>query len=151
MKLGTLCYIEKDGETLLLHRNKKKNDIHAGKWIGLGGKIEPGESPQECVVREVYEESGLMIKNPTLRGVLSFPGFDDDEWHVFLYTVNEFVGEIIESNEGTLKWVKNNEVSDYETYDSDRLFLKWLDETNMFEACFKYENNKMIDYSVVKY
>lgn len=75
MKLATLCYIKKDGKTLMLHRIKKKNDMHEGKWNGLGGKFEPGETPEDCVIREIEEESGLNIIKPRLRGLLTFPEF----------------------------------------------------------------------------
>ena len=75
----------------MLHRVKKQNDIHEGKWNGLGGKLEEGESPEECVIREVYEESGLIIKNPMLKGIITFPKFDEiDDWLVFIYTANNF-------------------------------------------------------------
>ncbi|MAI88720.1 MAG: DNA mismatch repair protein MutT, partial [Candidatus Marinimicrobia bacterium] len=75
MKIGTLCYITDSEKTLMLHRVKKENDMHEGKWNGLGGKLEAGESPEECVIREVYEESGLTIKNPKLKGIITFPKF----------------------------------------------------------------------------
>ena len=103
MILSTLCYIEKDNKILLLHRTKKQNDEHEGKWIGVGGKFEKGETPEECVVREVKEETGFTIENPTLRGIMTFPNFKNDtDCYVFLYTVNEFEGELIECNEGEL-------------------------------------------------
>ena len=92
MILATLCYIKKDGRTLMVHRNKKPNDMHAGKWNGLGGKFEPGESPEECIIREVREESGLQIRNPKLHGLLMFPDFKGDDWYVFVFTSSEFDG-----------------------------------------------------------
>ena len=73
MKLATLCYIKQSGKTLMLYRNKKPNDIHEGKWNGLGGKFNPGETPEQCAIREIFEESGLQVKNPKLHGVLTFP------------------------------------------------------------------------------
>ena len=95
MKLATLCYVEKDGQYLMLHRNKKANDMHKGLWVGLGGKFEAGESPEECVIREVFEESGLRIQNPTLRGFLTFPGFfGEEDWYVFMFVAKNFTGEV---------------------------------------------------------
>ncbi|MCT4595194.1 MAG: 8-oxo-dGTP diphosphatase [Anaeromicrobium sp.] len=150
MKLATLCYIQGDNKTLLLHRIKKKNDVHKGLWIGLGGKLEDGESPEDCVKREVKEESGLIIKKPKLRGIMTFPKFKDNEdWHVFLYTANEFYGEIIESDEGVLKWVENNKVLDMPTWEGDLIFLKWLlEDRGMFSAKFIYENKKLMAHEV---
>ena len=85
--------------------------MHEGKWNGLGGKLENGESPEECVIREVYEESGIIIKKPTLRGIMTFPKFDGiDDWLVFLYTATDFTGNLIESDEGVLEWINNNEI-----------------------------------------
>ena len=93
MKISTLCYIKKNNQTLMLHRIKKKNDIHKNKWNGLGGKLIEGESPEECVKREVLEESGLIIESPNLHGIITFPKFDEiDDWIVFVYTAKNFEG-----------------------------------------------------------
>lgn len=151
MKIGTLCYIEKDGKTLMLHRNKKLNDIHKDKWIGLGGKIENGESPEECVIREVKEESGLTIMKPKLRGILTFPNFKGDEWLVFLYTANEYYGEIIECDEGILKWIPNEDLLDLEMSQGDKLFLTWLEDIELFSAKFIYKEDELVDYSMIQY
>ncbi len=87
MKLATLCYVQHGQKTLMLHRIKKPQDIHQGKWNGLGGKLLPGETPEQCVIREVEEESGITLSNPELRGILTFPNFDGNEdWYVFLFT-----------------------------------------------------------------
>ncbi len=97
MKLATLCYVRKDGRTLMVHRIKKANDIHQGKWNGLGGKLEPGETPEECASREILEESGLRVKNLKLKGFLTFPLFArDEDWYAFVFVVDEFEGELIE-------------------------------------------------------
>ena len=90
----------------LEHRNKKVNDIHTGKWNGLGGKFEAGETPEECVVREVLEESGLSIQNAKLYGLLMFPKFKGNDWYVFVFMANEFNGELIDSPEGRLEWIR---------------------------------------------
>ncbi len=152
MKIGTLCYINDGQKTLMLHRIKKENDMHEGKWNGLGGKLENGESPEECVIREVYEESGLTIKNPTLRGIMTFPKFDDiDDWLVFLYTANQFSGDLIESDEGELNWINNNEVLNLNIWDGDKVYLAWLKQDKFFSAKFIYKNKKLKDYSVTFY
>ena len=147
MKLGTLCYIEKDEKILLLKRNKKENDVHEGKWIGLGGKIEQGESPAECIIREVKEESGLNIMNPKLRGILTFPKFKDNiDWYVFLYTANEFTGKLIDSPEGHLEWIDKDKVLKMPTWEGDLVFLDMLlkDEKN-FEIKFEYNSEGKLD------
>lgn len=148
MKLGTLCYIEKDNKILLLHRIKKEHDVHEGKWIGVGGKIEQGESPEECIIREVKEETGLIIKAPFLRGVMTFPKFKDNEdWYVFLYTADNFTGDLIDCTEGILKWVDKEKVLEMPTWEGDLIFLKWiLEKRNFFSAKFVYENGKLVDH-----
>ncbi|WBW99645.1 NUDIX hydrolase [Oceanirhabdus sp. W0125-5] len=147
MKLGTLCYIEHDGKILLLKRNKKENDVHEGKWIGLGGKIEQGESPVECIIREVEEESGLKILDPKLRGILTFPKFKDNiDWYVFLYTATEFSGELIDSPEGHLEWIEKDKVLEMPTWEGDLIFLNLLlkDQSN-FEIKFEYNTEGKLD------
>ncbi len=153
MKVATLCYIRKDEKTLMLHRVKKTNDMHDGKWNGLGGKIENGETPEECVVREVEEESGLRIKNPTLKGYLTFPPFcDNDSWLVFVYVVKYFEGELIVSNEGNLEWIPNSELLNLNLWGGDKIFLPWLDGDKIFSGKFNYDDEKnLVDYSVVFY
>lgn len=150
MILGTLCYIRNAGRTLMLHRVKKKTDINKGKWIGLGGKIEPGESPEESVIREVEEESGLIIKKPQLRGVLTFPQFEGcDNWYVFVFTATEFEGELIDSNEGNLKWIDDDKLFSLELWEGDRLFMPWLEQDKFFSAKLVYEDWKLKEHSVV--
>ena len=153
MKLATLCYIKKDGKTLMLHRTKNKNDIHEGKWVGVGGKIEKGESPEECAVREVFEETGLKAEELKLRGLLTFPDFNNSEdWYGYLYVVEKFSGEIIESPEGDLKWVEDSKLFELDMWEGDELFMRWMMEDRMFSAKFVYdENEKMKDYSVTFY
>ena len=96
----------------LEHRNKKANDIHEGKWNGPGGKFEAGETPEECVVREVIEESGLSIEHPKLCGLSMFPKFKGNDWYVFVFSANEFRGELIDSPEGKLEWIPDNKILD---------------------------------------
>ncbi|MCD6400371.1 MAG: 8-oxo-dGTP diphosphatase [Anaerolineales bacterium] len=150
MKLATLCYLRHENKTLMVHRIKKENDIHQGKWNGLGGKIEQGETPEECVIREVYEESGLHIHNPLLRGVLTFPKFaDDEDWYAFVFVANEFEGELIDSPEGDLRWVPNEKIFELPMWEGDRLFLPWLDEKRFFSGKFVYQDGKLVEHSVV--
>lgn len=149
MKLATLCYIEKDDEMLFLHRNKKKNDVHWGKYIGLGGKLEPGESPDECVVREVKEESGLEMSNPVLRGIMTFPLFDGvEDWYTFLYSASEYSGDILDSDEGELHWIKKESVEKLNLWEGDRLFLDWMSKHEFFSAKFIYKDGKLSEYCV---
>jgi len=150
MKLATLCYLKKNGRTLMLHRTKKAGDIHEGKWNGLGGKIETGESPEECAIREVKEESGLDIKNPSLKGILTFPAFDQDEdWYVFVYTISEFSGRLIESNEGELRWIIDEKITQLNLWEGDTIFLDWIKREKFFSGIFYYKDKKFIDHKVV--
>ncbi|WP_142414069.1 NUDIX hydrolase [Hathewaya massiliensis] len=152
MKVATSCYITKDNKTLMLHRIKKKDDVHKGRWIGLGGKIEQGETPEDCVIREVKEESGLTLKNPILRGILTFPKFDKNEdWYVFLYTATEVEGELQECNEGVLQWIDNDKILDLNILEGDKLFLGWLKQYQMFSAKLVYDNGELIEHKLVVY
>lgn len=150
MKIGTLCYIKKDNKTLMLHRVKKKNDVHEGKWVGLGGKVEKGESPEECIIREVKEESGLEISTPILRGILTFPSFKNNEdWYVFLYICEDFTGEIQESDEGVLQWVDDDKVMDLNMWEGDKIFLQCLQKNKVFSGKFVYENKELVDHEIL--
>jgi 8-oxo-dGTP diphosphatase len=152
MKLATLCYLRRNGKTLMVHRVKKKNDMHAGKWNGLGGKLEPGETPEECAVREIMEESGLRVFNPILKGVLTFPAFSNDEdWYAFVFLVNEFEGELIDSPEGNLKWIDNTELLNLNLWEGDRIFLPWLEQQAFFSGKFIYDDGRFIEHQVVFY
>ncbi len=147
MKLATLCYLKRDGKTLMIHRVKKQDDMHAGKWNGLGGKLEPGETPEECAVREIREESGLIARNPLLKGVLTFPKFfNDEDWYAFVFVVYEFEGRLIDSPEGILKWVDDSELLDLQLWEGDRVFLPWLYQPGFFSAKFIYQNGELLDY-----
>ena len=132
-----------------MHRVKKKNDIHQDKWNGLGGKFNPGESPEECVIREIEEESGYIIKNPDLKGVLTFPEFSPgDDWYVFVFVATDFDGEMIDSVEGNLKWIDNDQLLKLNLWEGDRHFIKLLDKDVFFSGKFNYKNGKLIDYSM---
>lgn len=136
----------------MLHRIKKENDIHEGKWNGLGGKFEPGETPEECVIREVKEESGLNIISPILKGVLTFPEFSKGEdWYVFLFVADKFTGELIESNEGHLEWIDNKMIKDLPLWEGDHLFLDWLEQDRFFSAKFVYRDDQLTGHRVTFY
>ena len=125
--LATLVYIVKDGKTLMIHRCKREEDAHLGKYNGLGGKFEKGESPLECAKREVFEESGLTLSKIILKGTLIFPEFDKlkRDWMVFVYRADDYSGEIkIENPEGTLQWIPNDKILDLPLWEGDRHFLK---------------------------
>jgi 8-oxo-dGTP diphosphatase len=151
MKLATLCYVKQNGKTLMLHRVKKANDIHAGKWNGLGGKLEAGESPEQCVIREVREEAGLEIVNPRYHGLLIFADFAGDDWFVWVFTADEFSGDLIESSEGHLKWVPDEQVSSLNLWPSDHIFLPWLNTDKIFSARFQYHGDEMFGHEVAFY
>jgi 8-oxo-dGTP diphosphatase len=151
MKLATLCYVinRQNNTTLMIHRIKKENDVHQGKWNGLGGKFEENESPEECVIREIKEESGLNIISPKLHGFITFPLFDGKEdWYVFVFTADEFTGNMISSDEGKLEWIPNDKIIDLNLWDGDAIFINWLKENKFFSAKFVYSNGKLVNYSV---
>ena len=152
MILATLCYVKQNGKTLMIHRNKRPDDIHAGKWNGLGGKFEAGESPEDCVIREVREESGLTIRAPQLHGVLTFVNFKGNDWYVFVYTADEFEGQLAgDVPEGRLAWIPDEEVPRLPLWDSDAVFLPWLEQGRFFSAKFNYDGERFVDYTVAFY
>ena len=151
MILATLCYLQRAGHTLMIHRIKRADDIHLGKWNGLGGKFEPGESPEECVIREVREESGLELRQPRLCGLLMFPGFKSNDWYVFVFTAREFSGELKENEEGYLEWIPEAQLESLSLWPSDHIFLPWIREGKFFSAKFVYERDEMKDHTVTFY
>ena len=132
----------------MVHRNKKPNDIHEGKWNGLGGKFEAGETPEGCVIREVQEEAGLLIRNPRLHGLLMFPKFKGNDWYVFVFTATEFSGELIDSPEGELEWIRDEKMSSLNLWESDHIFMPWIENGVFFSAKFDYEGDMMTGYEV---
>lgn len=156
MILATLCYLKKDNKTLMMHRVKKKDDMHEGKWNGLGGKFEPSETPEECVIREIKEETGLDIVKPRLHGRIAFNDVSDEspnKMHVYVFTAREFNGNLIsskDSREGNLKWIPDDNLFDLNLWEGDKIFLRWLEEEHgFFSAKFVYDGNKLVDHSVV--
>ncbi len=136
----------------MLHRIKKQNDIHQGKWNGLGGKCLQGETPEECVIREVFEESGLQIVSPKLHGIITFPLFKENEdWYVFVFTAKKFSGILIDSPEGHLDWIDDNKILSLSLWEGDKIFLSWLEKKEFFSAKFEYKNGMLARHSVVFY
>ena len=148
--LATLCYIRDGEKTLMLHRVKKQNDMHAGKWNGLGGKLEGVETPEECAIREVHEESGLIVDTPILCGFITFPQFDgENDWFVFVYRFDSFEGQLQDSPEGNLAWLSEAELAEVDLWDGDRIFMSWLDEPRIFSARFVYQDQALVNWDVV--
>lgn len=152
MKLATLCYVRQGGKTLMVHRIKKVNDIHEGKWNGLGGKFEPGETPEECARREIREESGLEVRELALKGLLTFPAFaHDEDWYAFVFVATGVEGQLIDSPEGTLAWIEDTELPNLNLWAGDRFFLPWLDQPGFFSGKFIYANGAFVEHQVVFY
>lgn len=145
MKSTTLCYIEKDNQYLMLHRNKKHNDPNEGKWIGVGGHIEEDESPEECVIREVFEETGLTLKEYSYRGVIYFISdvYEDEVMH--LYTASGFEGQIKECDEGELLWVDKDKIKDLNLWEGDVHFLnRLLVSDEFFTMRLEYKKDELV-------
>ena len=131
-KLTTLCYIEKDNKYLMLHRIKKENDINHDKWIGVGGKFEWGESPEECMLREVREETGYTLTSWQYRGIITFVLGEDTVEYMSLFTADGFEGTPIDCNEGVLEWVEKDRISELNLWEGDRIFFRLLTEETPF-------------------
>jgi len=137
---------------LMIHRVKKQNDMHQGKWNGLGGKLEMGESPEECAIREIREEAGLRVTRPIFKGLLTFPAFDGfEDWYVYVFVIREFEGELIDSREGNLQWILDDRLLELNLWEGDKLFLPWLDQPGVFSGKFIYDQGKLVDHQVTFY
>ena len=152
MRNTTLCYIEKDDSYLMLHRVKKENDQNKDKWIGVGGKFEDGETPEDCVCREVTEETGLTLTDYRYRGIVTFvlKGWGTEYMHLF--TATGFSGEIKECEEGDLVWVPKKEIETLELWEGDKVFFRLLEENGgFFSLKLLYENDELIETEVFRY
>lgn len=145
----TLCYIEKDNKYLMLHRTKKQNDTNSDKWIGIGGKFEKGETPTECVLREVKEETNLTLKSVNFRGIVYFRNnFYPDE-DMYLFTSNDFVGTIKTCDEGDLEWIDRDELYSLTLWEGDKIFLEALKKDDrFFELTLNYEKDTLVSHSL---
>ena len=143
----TLCYLERDSEWLMLHRVKKKNDVNHDKWIGVGGKFEPGESPEECLVREVKEETGLTLTRWRYRGIITFV-LDGAAEYMHLFTADGWEGQMIRGQdcaEGVLEWVEKDRVPELPIWEGDKLFFRLLaEERPFFSLKLCYEGDTLV-------
>ncbi len=147
MRRTTCCYIIRDGSWLMMLRNRKAHDVNEGKWIGIGGKIENGETSRECVIREISEETGLKADHVELRGTLLFLYEGNGEFQNYsetidLYTCTDFAGEVKECDEGTLAWIPEDQILSLSLWDGDRIFLKKLlaREKRQFHMTLRYDS-----------
>ncbi len=144
--LTTLCYIERDDSYLMMHRVKKENDINKDKWVGVGGHFEESETPEECLLREVREETGLELISWKLRGIITFITDVYPTEYMFLYTADEYTGEMIECNEGNLEWVKKSEVYNLPIWEGDKVFFKLLEsQEEFFSLKLRYEGDRLVE------
>ena len=143
----TLCYIENpQGEYLMLHRVKKKNDVNHDKWIGVGGKFEADESPEECLLREVREETGLTLTDYRFRAVVTFVADGWDTEYMFLYTAAGYAGTLKECDEGNLEWVPKEKVYDLPIWEGDKLFFRLIEdpENPFFSLKMEYRGDTLV-------
>ena len=144
--LTTLCYIERDDAYLMMHRVKKERDINRDKWIGVGGHFEEGESPEECLLREVMEETGLTLTDYRLRGVITFMTDTYPAEYMFLYTAEGFTGIMHACNEGELEWVPKVKVEQLPIWEGDRIFFRLLEERqDFFSLKLRYEGDTLAE------
>ena len=147
MKQTTLCYIEQDGAYLMMHRIKKKNDENEGKWIGVGGKFEPNESPEDCICREVLEETGLTLDEYRYRGLVTFVAEGENPWseYMHLFTATKFHGKLTQCDEGVLEWLPKEKLMQLPMWTGDRIFLELLDsDAPFFSLKLNYQGEKLV-------
>lgn len=132
VKLSTLCYIENEGKYLMLHRTVKQNDVNEGKWIGVGGHFEEGESPEECLLREVKEETGYTLTSWSYRGIVTFVYGENLTEYMSLYTADGFEGEAISCDEGELAWIEKEKIWELDIWEGDKIFFRLLEEGSPF-------------------
>lgn len=145
MKQTTLCYLQRGNEYLMLHRIRKKNDENRDKWIGIGGKLEDGESPEECVLREAKEETGLTLTKYAYRGIITFFAGDWGET-MHLFTASGFEGELIDCDEGVLEWISREKLMSLPMWAGDRIFLNLIanDRTPFFSLKLVYDGETLV-------
>ena len=149
-RLSTLCYIEQDGKYLMLHRTVKKNDVNKDKWIGVGGHFEHGESPEECLLREVKEETGYTLTSWRYRGIVTFVYGEDTVEYMSLYTADGFTGNPIECDEGELEWVDKKDIPALELWEGDKIFFRLLDMgREFFSLKLVYDRQDVLRYAAL--
>ena len=145
MKNTTLCYILRGNEVLMLHRNRKQDDENEGKWIGVGGKLEENESPEECLRREVREETGLRLTSWHYRGIVTFVS---DRWegeYMHLFTADGFEGKLTDCSEGELAWIPRDRLPELPQWEGDRIFLSLLrEDAPFFSLKLCYEGDRLV-------
>lgn len=147
MKLTTLAYIEKEDQYLMIHRTKKENDPNHDKWIGVGGKLEKDESPDECMIREVKEETGLDVTGYRFCGIVTFISDIWETEYMFLFEVNEYSGELTECSEGDLEWVEKRKIPDLHIWEGDRIFLERMQNgRGFFSLMVRYEGDTLAEW-----
>ena len=143
---STLCYILRGDDVLMLHRVKKKNDINHDKWIGIGGKFEPEESPDECLLREAAEETGLTLTQWKCRGILTFLNDCCEGEYIYLFTADGFTGQLKECDEGDLQWVSRDFLDQLPQWEGDRIFLKLLwQDAPFFLLTLRYHGDTLTE------
>jgi len=143
----TLCYVENDrGEYLMLHRVKKKNDVNHDKWIGIGGKFEPDESPEDCLLREVYEETGLTLTDYRFRAVITFVASGQETEYMYLYTATGYTGCLTDCDEGELAWIPKSRIYDLPIWEGDKLFLRLIEspDSPFFSLKLVYQGDALV-------
>ena len=146
MRNTTLCYILRGNDVLMLHRVKKKNDINKDKWIGIGGKFEGEESPDQCLLREAKEETGLTLTRWQCRGIVTFLSDEAEGEYMYLFTADGFDGTLKECDEGDLQWVSREFVDSLPTWEGDRIFLKLLwENAPFFLLTLRYTGDKLAE------
>ena len=146
MKMTTLCYPVRDGKYLMLHRTKKVNDENHDKWIGVGGKFEDRESPEDCMKREVWEETGLCVTKFRYRGIVTFVSDEYPTEYMHLFTCTEWTGEEKECDEGELAWIEKERLLSLPMWEGDRIFLELLDtDTPFFSLKLVYRGEKLCE------
>ena len=136
----------------MLHRVKKKNDMNKDKWIGVGGKFEEGESPEECLLREVKEETGLVLNSYKLRCIVTYVSNKYETEQMYVFTSNDFSGELIECNEGNLKWIDKYNILNLNIWEGDKFFIKKMQkDDNFFTLKVEYEGEKLVNYKINEY
>ena len=153
MTTTTLCYIENDNKYLMLHRIKKQNDMNEGKWIGVGGHVESQETPEECLVREVKEETGFTLTSYKFRGLVTFINSECESELMCVFTADRYTGELIECNEGELRWIDKARVPELPAWEGDKVFLDLLlsGEERFFSVKLQYEGDRLVETKINLY